>query len=343
MATIYDVAKESGFSLSTVSNVLNNGPKPVRAETKRRILEVVSRLGYHPNAAARGLARQKSNTIGILFGVVDSVEIVINAYSAAILQAVLEKAVEQDLDVIHLTRPWCGASQSLARFRDGRADGLIVVAPRTDSDMVPSLAQLDIPMVVISWPQELQPLVAVDIDDVHGAGQVMRHLLDLGHTKIAHITGQMSLLSAQVRKSVYERVMFEEGITVPNGYLIESAYSVEAGFAAAERILALPNRPEAIFAGNDEIALGVYQCAEQHGIKIPHELSVIGVDDRPFASVLNPGLTTLHQPFDEVGRMAADLLVRQMRGESIEFGSHLPTPALVVRASTAAPYALGHV
>src|SRR5512138_3758517 len=122
MATIYDVARESGFSLSTISNVLNDGPRPVRPETRRRILETVRRLDYHPSAMARGLARQLTGTLGILFGVVESSAVVINAYSAAVLQGVLTAAAETGYDVTHLTAPWRGAEASLRAFRGRSTD-----------------------------------------------------------------------------------------------------------------------------------------------------------------------------------------------------------------------------
>jgi DNA-binding LacI/PurR family transcriptional regulator len=337
MATIYDVARESGFSLSTVSNILNGSPKRVRPETRQRVQEAVAKLNYHPNAMARGLARQRTNALGILFGVVESTEIVINAYSAAILQAVLSIAAESSYDVTHVTRHWEGAARSLASFRDGRVDGLLVVAPPVDSDIVPALSSLDIPLVVVSWPQGRGDVLSVDIDDVHGARTVMDHLLRLGHRRIAHISGNPHLLSGQIRRQCFQEKMAEARLRVPAGYDLDGTYSVEAGLRQGLQLLRLPKPPTAVFAANDEIALGLVEAAKQLGVEIPRQLSIIGIDDRPFTTVVTPSITTLHQPFDEVGREATRLLIRLMRGEHVPLGTHLFSPRLIIRDSTAPP------
>jgi DNA-binding LacI/PurR family transcriptional regulator len=164
MATIYDVAKESGFSLATVSNVLNNGPRPVRAETRQRILATMQRLNYHPSAVARGLARQRTHTLGVLFGVVEPSAVVLNAYSAAVLQGILTAAADDGYNVTHYTAPWLDAERSLSSFRDRRSDGLVVVAPPTDSDLMPALAGLRLPLVAVSWPSERGDIPTVDGD-----------------------------------------------------------------------------------------------------------------------------------------------------------------------------------
>lgn len=337
MATIYDVARECGFSISTVSNVLNNGPRPVRPYTKQKVLEAVTLLDYHPNAVARGLARQRTNSIGIVFGAVESSEIVINPYSATILQAALAVASEVSFDVTHITTPWRGAARSLPHFRDGRTDGFIVVAPPINSDLIPSLASIGLPLVAVSWPHGLGDVLSVDVDDVYGANIVMDHLLELGHRKIAHITGNQNLLSAQFRQNVYADRMREAGLGFDERLMVVATYSAEAGRNAAKALLSQADRPTAIFAGNDEIALGVIQAAAELGILVPSQLSVIGVDDRPFAALVSPGLTTLHQPFEEVGREAASLLVQQIRGGELSPGPRLFKPSLVSRGSTAPP------
>jgi DNA-binding LacI/PurR family transcriptional regulator len=301
------------------------------------VQEAAARLNYHPNALARGLARQCTNALGITFGVVESTDIVINAYSAAILQSVLSVAAGAGYDVTHVTRHWEGADRSLAGFRDGRTDGLLIVAPPVDSDMVPALSSLGIPLVVVSWPQGRGDVLSVDVDDVHGARTVMDHLIGLGHRRIGHIAGNPNLLSAQIRRQVYAEKVSEAGLDRSPSYVVEGVYSVEAGLRCGLKLLKLPNPPTAIFAANDEIALGVIEAAKQLGVEIPRDLSVIGIDDRPFATVVTPSLTTLHQPFDEVGREATQLLIRLMRGDRVPLGTHFFSPRLVVRDSTAPP------
>jgi len=335
MATIYDVAKESGFSLATVSNVLNGGPKPVRAETRERILATVRRLNYHPSAVARGLARRRTNTLGILFGVVEPSAVVLNAYSASVLQGVLTAASAAGYNVTHYTEPWKDAAHSAAAYRDRRTDGLIVVAPPTDSDLMPTLAALDLPLVAVSWPTDVVPVPAVDADDQHGARLAMEHLLGLGHTRVAHLMGHDCLLSARVRREVYEEVLWEKGITPRPGYLLPGHYSQESGYENGRRLLALPEPPTAVFAGNDEIAYGLIEAAREKGVAVPAQLSIVGVDDRPPSALMTPPLTTVRQPFFEIAEEATRLLLRRIAGDKVAPGTRLLPPSLIVRATTA--------
>ncbi len=337
MATIYDVARECGVSLSTVSNVLNNGPRPVHPETRKRILEAVRRLDYHPSALARNLARQRTNTLGILFGVVESSAIVINAYSAMVLQGALAAGAELGYNITHLTTPWRDAEHSLAPYRDRRTDGILVVAPVIDSDMMPALASLGLPLVAVSWPPERGGVPSVDQDDVHGTRLIMKHLLDLGHRRIAHISGHPNLISATTRRQVYEACLAEAGIAPCPDYVAFGLYSTESGYAHACRLLALPEPPTAIFAGNDEIAFGVLEAAREMGVSVPNRLSVIGIDDRPPAALMTPPLTTLRPPFDKMGEKAVHLLVERIEGKPVPAEVHLFLPELIVRGSTAPP------
>jgi len=337
MATIYDVAKESGVSLATVSNVINNGPRPVRPETRQRILDAIKRLNYHPNAVARGLARQKTHTIGIMFGVVESSEIVINAYSAAILQAVLSIASETGYNVTHLTAHWRGADESLRMFRDGRTDGNLIVAPPTDSDLLPSLASLDLPLVAISPESGHDEISSVDVDDAEGTRLVMDHLIGLGHKRIAHIAGPPNLLSGVTRLAGYVSALEAAGLTVRDEFIHHGSYSPEAGYEHAKQLLSMPEPPTAIFAANDEIAYGVLEAAQEMGVRVPQDLSLVGVDDRPMSSRVTPALTTIHQPFDLLGRRATRMLIDAIEGEGPKPQTEFFAPSLVLRQSTSAP------
>jgi len=337
MPTIYDVARESGFSLATVSNVLNDGPRPVKPETRQRILATMRRLNYHPSAVARGLARQRTSTIGILFGVVEPAAVILNAYSAAVLQGVLTAAASTGYNVAHYTAPWIDAKHSLANFRDRRSDGLIVVAPTTDSDLIPALLSIDLPLVAISWPPDREAVTVVDADDRIGARQAVRHLVELGHRRVAHLTGHANLMSALIRRDVCLEVLQEAGIVTPAEYVLPGEYSTESGYANGRRLLDLPEPPTAIFAGNDEIAVGVVEAARERGVRIPEDLSLVGYDDRPLSSVMSPRLTTIHQPFVEIGDLAVRLVIERVEDRELAPVCHLLTPHLVVRESTGPP------
>jgi LacI family transcriptional regulator len=337
MSTIYDVAKESGFSLSTISNVLNNGPRPVRAETRQRILATMQRLNYHPSAMARGLARRRTHTLGILFGVVEPSAVVLNAYSADVLQGVLTAAAATGFNVTHYTNRWIDAEHSLMDFRDQRSDGLIVVAPPIDSDLMPALASLDLPLVAVSWPSGQVPVPSVDADDRVGTRLAVQHLLDLGHRRIAHLMGHGNLLSALTRRDVFLEMMRDAGIAPDAALVLPGTYSTETGHDNARRLLSLPDPPTAIFAGNDEIAIGVMEAARELGVRIPGELSLIGYDDRPIAALLTPRLTTVRQPFVGIGEHATRLLLERIEGKEVAPINHWLTPELIVRDSTGPP------
>jgi len=338
MATIYDVARESGFSLATISNVVNNGGRPVRPETRDKILETIQRLGYYPNAIARGLARQKTHTLGIIFGVVEASEIVLNDYSLAILQAVLSVSAERGYNVTHITQPWQNAEAPNLNFRDGRTDGFLVVAPPTDSGLMSLLQTLNMPLVAVSWPDNDSLIPSADVDDEFGAQLLMDHLLELGHHRIAHITGHPNLISGQIRQRVYLSALASHGVVPDPDYLRPGHYSPKDGYEQARQLLQLPIPPTAIFAGNDEIAFGVIEAAAEMGVDIPRRLSLVGVDDRPMAAMIRPSLTTLRQPFNEVGRAATHLLIARIEGEDVSTGTQLFKPTLVQRSSTAPPH-----
>lgn len=337
MSTIYDVAKESGFSLSTVSNVLNDGPRPVKPETRQRILATMQRLNYHPSAMARGLARQRTHTIGVLFGVVEPSAVILNAYSAAVLQGILTAAASTGYNVTHYTTAWIDAQHSLPSFRDRRSDGLIVVAPTTDSDLMPALSSLHLPLVAVSWPSERGSVPSIDGDDRIGARLAVEYLVELGHERIAHLMGHPNLISSVARRDTFLEVLREAGITPRPEYVLPGQYSTEIGHENARRLLSGPHPPTAIFAGNDEIAVGVVEAARELGIRIPEQLSLIGYDDRPLSALMNPRLTTIRQPFVKIGEHAVRLLIQKVEGKEVLPITHLLAPELVVRDSTAPP------
>lgn len=334
MATITDVAKESGVSIATVSNVLNNGHKPVRAETRQRVLNAARRLNYHPNAMAQGLVRRRMNTLGIFFGVVDSVVVMTNPYASAILQGVLTAASATGYNLTFFTAPWRCAETSAVAFRDRRADGLLVIAPPTDSDILSGLSSLGLTLVTVSAPSEQYGIPSVDVDNSCGVRLAMAHLLGLGHRRIAHLTGNANMASVPPRREMFLATMAEAGAAVPPEYVLSCSYDAVTSYATTRRLLALPTPPTAIFAGNDAIAVTVLEAARDCGLSVPRDLSVIGFDDMPSSSMTRPALTTVRQPLLEIGEQAARLLVTRIEDKSSELTPLLLEPTLVVREST---------
>ncbi|BDI31660.1 LacI family transcriptional regulator [Capsulimonas corticalis] len=337
MTTIKDVAKACGVSTATVSYVLN-GKRVLLPETRERVLRAMQELNYHPSAVARGLSHKRMNTIGILFGTASSMVVVSHPYTSFILQGVISASSEAGYNVTFYTDPWKTADLSAASYRDQRTDGIIVVAPPMDSDIIPALARCDIPIVAVSYPGDPYDISSVDSDNAHGARLALHHLRDLGHTRIAHLTGPMNMLSGCMRTETYHAFMNSLGFHLPPEYAAgPGAYDIDLAYAQTRRLLTLPNPPTAIFAANDQNALGAMQAARDLGISVPIRLSVVGVDDTPDGAIGVPPLTSVHQPLVEIGETAARLLFRRLSADAPTPSMWLLKPTLIVRGSTAPP------
>ncbi|GAB4459688.1 MAG: LacI family DNA-binding transcriptional regulator [Armatimonadaceae bacterium] len=339
MATIKDVARESGVSVATVSYVLNDGPRPVRPQTRERVLDAMRRLNYHPNAMARGLARRRMYTVGVLFGRIETA-IVSNAYASAILEGVLAAAAELDYNVTLFPKPWVNVRHSAGPFRDRRTDGALIIAPQQDSDIVPGLATLGLPLVVVSAVTDQHGVPFFDADNRIGGHIATEHLLSLGHTRIAHVTGSGQHSSVPSRQDGWCRALKNAGIMPRPEYVVQGDYSGKGAEDWLRTLLALPEPPTAIFAGNDIIAIRLLEAAWSLGIRIPEQLSLIGFDNVPAAAMVRPSLTTVHQPLAEMGGAALRLLVRIIEEKGAtrnSVGAHLYAPTLVERNTTAPP------
>ncbi len=333
MVTIKDVARMCGVSSATVSYVLN-GKRVLLPETREKVMRVVRELDYHPSAVAQGLSRKRMNTIGILFGVVDAVVVVNHPYAANILQGVLTAAAAGGQNVTFFTDPWRTARQSAAGYRDRRADGLIVVAPPMDSDIISGLAPLSIPLAAISFPGSSFGVPSVDVDDAQGTQLVINHLRALGHTRIAHLSGPDNMLSGRTRREAFCGIMARAGLTA---CVVPGDFSTAVSYQQTRRLLASPSPPTAIFAANDDSALGVMDAAREMGISMPGGLSVVGYDDTPEGRMARPALSSVRQPLQEVGETAARLLIRQLVGETVAPEMTLLAPILIVRQTSAPP------
>ena len=333
-ATIRDVARECGVSVTTVSVVLNNSPRPVREEVRQRVIEVARRLDYHPSAVARGLVRQKTNCIGILLGAVGE-GVVGDYYAAGVLSGVIARAEKIDFDLHFFTTRWVSARDSAARVRAGQPDGVLVLAPEIGSDMPIGLREVGLPVVCISTPDD--PLAPyVDVDNAVGATLAANHLLSLGHRKIAHLCAGPSQRSGGLRRDAFLTTLSESGVKLTDRDIVGNTFDRDEGYAAAWALLRSPDRPTAIFAANDSLALQVLHAARDLGIRVPEQLSIVGFDDFPVAPLLNPPLTTLRQPLVQIGEAAVRLLLRLVEGRTAE-QRRLVLPELIVRGSTAPP------
>jgi DNA-binding LacI/PurR family transcriptional regulator len=326
-AVMADVARQAGVSVMTVSRVLN-GFTGVAEETRRRVEEAVSALGYHANTAARVLAGGRSRTLGVL-----AVET--EQFGPSHMLFGIEAAAREAghlLSFVTLSRSGNDMAATLERLRASHVQGVIVVAPvRRVVDAVTRLDG-DMPLVVVGGPPGLGA-PTVTIDQFEGARMATRHLLDLGHRTVHHVAGPRSWIDATARMRGWSDAL--RAHPAPRGGSVAGDWSAARGYAAGGR-LAADRSVTAIFAANDQTALGVIRGLHDAGRGVPEDVSVVGFDDTPESGFFLPPLTTVRQDFGEVGRRSVQLLLSLADGEPVD--RHVVVPAeLVVRASAAPP------
>lgn len=307
--TINDVASEAGVSIRTVSRVINNSPK-VNGETRTRIEAAIARLGFRPSARARGLATGRSYLIGIVH----------NDRNALVLDPVQRGAVAEasgrgyELVVHPAPAGEDGSVDDVLGFvLRSRVDGVIVLSPVSNvAGMGAALDAAGVPAVAISSvPIEGFGAVLLS-DERRAAADVARYLVALGHRRIATINGPTIYFSASERRAGFVDALAEHGLTLAGE--AEGDYGFDAGYEAAEQLLAVQPRPTAIFAANDIMAAAVLKAAVAHGIAVPGELSVVGFDGSMIARMLTPALTTVHRPLGDMAQKTTRRLIDLIEG-----------------------------
>jgi LacI family transcriptional regulator len=330
-ATIFDVAAEAGVSYSTVSRVVNDHPY-IKPETRQRVEAAMQKLGYVANLRARSLAGGTSNIVGLL---------VYDLESSYITQVV--RGVDAEVSGLEYDTMLCTTHQRVGReatyvaqLSVGVVDGLIILLPADLEEYIDQLRGQDFPYVLIDYDGDPQSNV-IKVTNRRGAREATDHLIELGHGRIGFITGAMVTASARERLAGYQEAIAAAGIALDEGLVVPGDFLEETGYDATKRLLALPDPPTAIFASSDTSAFGVMRALEEEGLSVPDDVALIGFDDIPEASYVNPGLTTVRQPMIDMGRMAARLLIDTIDDrDRPPVVKELPTE-LVVRASTAPP------
>ena len=323
-----DVARLAGVSHQTVSRVLNDHPS-VRPQTRVRVEAAIRELGYRRNSAARALATRRSSTVGLLTatsnrsGPVSTLVAVEQASRAAGLWVSVASLSVYDPESVRA---------ALDHFLDQGVDGIIVIAPVEEAVQVASAVALDVPVVIVAPRVEAgSRALAVAVDQRHGARLVVRHLAGLGHTRIAHVAGPVGWLDAIERESGWREELAALGLEVPD--MVRGDWTAASGYAAARD---LDPGATAVFASNDQMALGLVRALVEQGRRVPEDVSVAGFDDIETAGFALPPLTTVRQDFAELGLAAVRTLVGRMAGDPAPPAT-LVQPALQVRASTARP------
>jgi LacI family transcriptional regulator, galactose operon repressor len=332
--TIREIADLAGVSIATVSRVLN-GRDDVSDETRDAVRRVIRENGYTANRNARGLSAGRTGMVGVL------VPLVFPAYFAEILAGAAEALYEQEMRVVLSPTQHEHAREVslLDRLMHGGAtDGALIVLPGESSEELERALDAGYPFVVVDPLMPLDDRIpSVSAAHMSGADQAMKHLLDLGHRRVGQITGPRGWVATEDRRRGYRAALAAAGILPDPTLEREAEPEIGPGRAAAEQLLDLSEPPTAIFAFNDNIAIGAIQAARARGLRVPEELSVVGFDDVEYARIVTPALTTVRQPLAEMGRTGVSLLVRLLEGHSFETLHVELATRLVVRDSTAPP------
>jgi DNA-binding LacI/PurR family transcriptional regulator len=328
-ASMADVAQAAGVSHQTVSRVLNDSPA-VREQTRQRVLAAIEDLGYRRNLAARALATRRSKTLGV-------VSFDTTLYGpASMLYAIEQSAREAGYFVSVASEKTINTSTlsaALDRLAQQSVEGLVVIAPLRET--TEALAQLpgEVPVVVVEGAGDWG-LPTVSVDQTDGARQVTRHLLDQGVSTVWHVTGAEGWIEAEAREAGWREELRRAGARVPEP--LHGDWSAASGYAAGQ-VLAERDDVEAVFVGNDQMALGALRAFSELGRKVPGDVLVAGFDDVPEAAYYSPPITTVRQDFAAVGRRSMELLLGQLghppRADRADLVTLVPAE-LVVRQST---------
>lgn len=331
-ATIVDVAREAGVSTATVSRVLNGGAS-VSPQTRAVVLAAIERHGL--------TARRRRVRDRLLPGVVAvRCPYVLDDYFGAILSAIARTLRERGKALMLSVEALEGDEPSLAELlRTGITEGALLILPPEPGPVLADLRAAGYPFVVVDQRAALPPgIAAVSAAHLAGARLATEHLLRLGHTRIAAIAGPHNWIAAEDRLLGYRTALAASGRLAPEGLIREGGEpTITHGLAAARTLLALPEPPTAIVAFNDKVAIGAMEAAAERGLRIPGDLSVVGFDDLELSRVVNPRLTTVRQPLEEMARMGAELLLRLIDGREIDTLRVELATELVIRNTTARP------
>jgi LacI family transcriptional regulator len=329
--TIREIADLAGVSIATVSRVVNDRDD-VSEETRELVQRVIREHGYVANRSARNLSAGRTGLVGVL------VPLVYPAYFSAILAGAAEALHDQDMRLLlSPTQHLHDREVSLLdRLMHGATDGALIVLPEESTDELVRLLEEGFRFVVVDPRERLHERVpAVSAAHASGAHQAMQHLLELGHRRIAMITGPRGWVATEDRRRGYQAALAAAGIMPDPALEVEADFEIGGGEAAAGHLLGLSDPPTAIFAFNDNLAIGAIQAARKSGLHVPADLSVVGFDDVELATVVTPRLTTIRQPLAEMGRMAVSMLVRLLERQRFETPRVELGTRLVVRDSTA--------
>ena len=332
-ATLKDIAKRTGFSVSTVSRVLHDASKKYKISdgTARQVKKTAEELGYRANTLARGLRLQQTNEIGIVVPDISNpfFSALIKSFATELRRGGYNFIVYESDENITLERA------SIKSLLEKRVDGIIIASVGQDSSHLRKLSETGIPLVTVDRCFDSLDADSVSVDNVKGALLAVNHLINEGHNRIAFIQGLPGTYANTARLQGYKLALEQAGILIDDRLIVGNDFRSMNGYLETKLLLKMTNPPSALFTAGDLIALGALEACREHGSRIPNDISLVTFDDPVFTSYLSPALTAIEQPITKMAEMAAAMLYRRIRIPSGERRHVLLEPKLNVRNSVA--------
>ena len=307
---IIEIARRAGVSTATVSRALNNNG-PVREEIRQKILQIARELNYKPNPIARSLSRKKTDTIGVILPEL------VDEFFMEIIRGIDETAYRANryvmLSSFHSQR---NIVETLLEFMgSGRVDGVILMAPEMQSELSSLLIKSKKPVVLLNVSKTIEDSVCFNIDNYQGAFSITKHLIDHGYQRIGMILGPEGNCDAEERFRGFSDALTKHNLPVENSLIVQGDFAAKSGYYGFGRLMNQDQKPDAIFAANDMMAVGCFEAAKSSNIKIPEDVAIVGFDDIYLGRLLSPRLTTVHVPISELGSKAIRYLLRMINRE----------------------------
>lgn len=311
--TIYDVAREANVSMATVSRVVNGNPN-VKPATRKKVLEVIERLGYRPNAVARGLASKKTTTVGVIIPDISSIffaelargiEDIATMYKYNIILSNSDENTEKEF---HLLNTMLGK----------QVDGIVFMGSNITDEHVREFQKSPVPIVLAASVEDTGQVPSVNIDYEAAAFDAATSFAEQGHRNIAFVTGNQSDPINQKKIAGYKRGLESVNLSFNEAYVAEGDYTYDSGIESFEKLIEAPVRPTAIIVGADEMALGIVHAAQDKGYHVPDDIEVISFDNTRLTLMVRPQITTVVQPLYDIGAVAMRLLTKLMNKETVD-------------------------
>ena len=335
MATIRDVARVAGVSIATVSRVYN-GSSRVSDETRSKVRSVAAKMDYWPNGAARSLTTSRTHSLGVLL------PDLYGEFFSEVIRGIDHAARREKYQIlVSSSHADNEALIAAARSMHGRIDGLIAMAPDAVSTAAIKQIAKNFPVVLLNPRVEVEGCGAISIANYEGSHTMVRHLISLGHKRIAMLTGPSGNVDSEERVRGYRAALVEAGIEPESRYEVAGDFVESSGYARAADFLALSPRPTAVFAANDYMAIGLLSALREAGLRVPEDIAVTGFDNIAISQYVTPALTTVHVDAYELGDRAVGQWLQAIEGEDHQPARHETLPAsLVIRRSCGSTHSL---